>query len=136
MILIYDHKRKQKNDLAMHARSQSTIVLLEWLLRIFILFVGSCRHVNNISAMAIAWWNWHLLYFMIYFICSTFGGDFNLAVWQFWLQSPNLMYTNTTYNYMYYEAMYTVYHLVHQTKISINARYVPIRQTYCSPCIW
>ena len=33
-------------------------------------------------------------------IGSTFGGDFNLGleVCQFWLQSPNLMYTNTMCN--------------------------------------
>ena len=35
---------------------------------------------------------------------GTFGGDFNLAVWGFWLQSPSLMYAHTTYIDMYYEA--------------------------------
>ena len=34
---------------------------------------------------------------------ATFGRDFNLAVWQFWIRSPNLMYTNTAYNHVYYE---------------------------------
>ena len=31
-------------------------------------------------------------------IHGTFGSDFNLAVWQFWFQSPNLMYANTNYS--------------------------------------
>ena len=31
------------------------------------------------------------------------GGDFNLTIWQIRLRSPNLMYTNTPYNHMYYE---------------------------------
>ena len=35
-----------------------------------------------------------------YCIHGTFGRDFNLAVW---LQLPNLIYANTTYNHMYYE---------------------------------
>ena len=34
---------------------------------------------------------------MWYHIHGTLGGDFNLAVWQIWLQLPNLMYANTTY---------------------------------------
>ena len=38
-----------------------------------------------------------------YWIRGTAGGDFNFAVWQIWLRSPNLMYANTTYNHMYYE---------------------------------
>ena len=68
---------------------------------------------------------------MTYCICGTFDGDFNLAVWWFWLQSPNLMYANTTYNHVYYEAMYTEYCPVCQTKISTNVHYIPICQTYC-----
>ena len=40
----------------------------------------------------------------VYHIHSTFGGDFNLMVWQFWLQLPNLMYVNTTHKHVYYEA--------------------------------
>ena len=43
------------------------------------------------------------------------------------------MYANTTYNYVYYEAMYTEYHPVRQTKIFANVHYIPIRQTYCTP---
>ena len=72
---------------------------------------------------------------MTYCICGTLDGDFNLAVWQFWLQSPNLMYTNTTYNHVYYEAMYPKYCLVYQTKISTNVHCIPICQTYCLPSI-
>ena len=30
-----------------------------------------------------------------YRIHGTFGSDFNMVVWQFWLQLPNLMHTNT-----------------------------------------
>ena len=37
-----------------------------------------------------------------YCICGTLGGDFNLEVWRIWLQSPNLMYVNTTYNNVCY----------------------------------
>ena len=36
-------------------------------------------------------------------ICGAFGGDINLAIWQFWLQLPDLMYTNTD-NHVHYEA--------------------------------
>ena len=36
-------------------------------------------------------------------ICGTFGDDFNLVLWQIWLQSPNLMYANGTYNHMFCE---------------------------------
>ena len=39
----------------------------------------------------------------VHHICGTFGGDINLAIWQFWLQLPDLMYTNTD-NHVYYEA--------------------------------
>ena len=39
----------------------------------------------------------------MYRICSTLGGDFNLAVRWIWLPSPNLMYTNNTYNHAYYK---------------------------------
>ena len=42
------------------------------------------------------------------------------------------MYANTTYHHMYYEAAYTEYRPVHQTKISTNVHHVP---TYCSPNI-
>ena len=43
------------------------------------------------------------------------------------------MYANTTYNHMYYEAMYTQYHPVHQTKMFVNVHYVSICQTYGLP---
>ena len=36
---------------------------------------------------------------------------------------------------MYYEAIYTQYHPVRQTKMSPNVHYVTLRQTYCSPNI-
>ena len=39
----------------------------------------------------------------VYCVCSTFGGDFNLSVWLVWLQPPNLMFTKSTYNHMYYQ---------------------------------
>ena len=67
-----------------------------------------------------------------YRIYSTFGSDFNLVVWQFWLRSPNLMYANTTYNHVYYETMYTQYHPFAKPD---NVHYVPILQNYWPPNI-
>ena len=34
----------------------------------------------------------------LYCIRGTFIGDFNFAVWQIWLQLPNLMSANTDYS--------------------------------------
>ena len=49
------------------------------------------------------------MFILGYRICAVHiaSGDFNLVVWRLWLQSPNLMYANTTYNHVYYEATYT-----------------------------
>ena len=41
-------------------------------------------------------------YKLYYCIHGTLGNNFNIVVWWFWLQLPNLMYTNTTYNHMYH----------------------------------
>ena len=51
-----------------------------------------------------------LIVFLLLYTQYTWCGDFNLAVWQFWFRLPNLMYTNTTYNHVYFEIMYTQYH--------------------------
>ena len=49
------------------------------------------------------------MFILGYCICAVHiaTGDFNLVVWRLWLQSANLMYANTTYNHVYYEATYT-----------------------------
>ena len=70
------------------------------------------------------------LYYSYYRICNTFGGDFNLAVLWFWLRLPNLMYTNTTCNHVYYEASWN-----HVCLISPCLTNVPICQSYCFPNI-
>ena len=76
-----------------------------------------------------------------YHIRGTFGGNFNLAVWRLWLRSPNLMYANTviiTCIMKRHEALQCTlksYYPVRQTEMYANVHYVPIHQTYCSPCI-
>ena len=45
-----------------------------------------------------------------YRIHSTFGSDFNLAVWWLWLWSLNLMHANTTYNLVFYEVSWSNVH--------------------------
>ena len=74
----------------------------------------------------------------VYHIRSTFGGDFNLVVWWFWLQLPNLMYINTTYNHVYYEfvlrsdlpnlmfAKYTVYTVCEHELLKNSCKFVNI----------
>ena len=58
---------------------------------------------------------------------GTIGGDFNLAVWQFWLQTPNLMYTSTSHIHTY---------LIMSISQSMYTQYYPICQTKCLPiCI-
>ena len=51
-------------------------------------------------------------------IQGNFGGDFNLAVRQFWLRSLNLMYANTTWNHVYYEASWSNVHSISPDSIS------------------
>ena len=58
----------------------------------------------------------------IYCTCSTFSIDYHLMVWWFWLWLPNLMYTNTTYNHVYYEVSWSNVHSI-----------LPVRQTKCLP---
>ena len=53
-------------------------------------------------------------------IYAVIDSDFNLVVWRFWLRLPNLMYTNTAHNYVYYKAMYTQHRPLCQTKISVS----------------
>ena len=64
-------------------------------------------------------------------MCGTFGGDFSLGLW---LWSQNVMYTNTTYNHVYYEVSSSNVHSIspqcvfHQTKMFANVHYIPICQ--------
>ena len=52
----------------------------------------------------------------VYHICGTFGGDL-FVVWQFLIQSPNLMYTNTN-SMSIRQGIYIQYHSDCQTKCS------------------
>ena len=58
-----------------------------------------------------------------------------ILIWRFGDCGPNLMYTNTTYNHVSHEAMYSEYRLIRKTKISDNVHYDSICQTYCLPNI-
>lgn len=49
-------------------------------------------------------------------IYAVIDSDFNLVVWRLWLQLPNLMYTNTAHNHVYYKAMHTEHYPLCQTK--------------------
>ena len=82
----------------------------------------------SILCILLVWSVYMYVFTKIICIRDIFGSDFNLAVWQFWLWSPSLMYTNTNYTYVYFGAMYTEYHPVHQTKMSANVHHIPIHQ--------
>ena len=57
-------------------------------------------------------------YIHAYRIRSTFGSDFNLAVWQFWIQSLNLMYANTKLHVLIIsQGIYAQNHPDHQTAL-------------------
>ena len=70
-----------------------------------------------------------LIVFLLLYTQYTWRGNFNLAVWQFWLRLPNLMYTNTTYNHVYFEIMYTQYH--HSTNYNVAMSQLIVHQIYC-----
>ena len=72
---------------------------------------------------------------LYYRIHGTFDSDFNLVVGPFWLQTPSLMYTNTSYNHVYCEQCALNIALFAKLKcLPMCVCYTPIHQT-CSPNI-
>ena len=75
---------------------------------------------------------------LYYRIHGTFDGDFNLVVGPFWLQTPNLMYTNTTCNHVYCEQCALNITLFAKLKLKcppmcVTSQFTKlVRQIYCT----
>ena len=69
------------------------------------IFVVCTYSVDNHELVAVHGSYTPIICGTIYGIHGTSGDDSSLAVWQFWLRLPKLMYTKTTYNHMYYETL-------------------------------